>query len=173
LHQFLTFRQFTGDDCIWAYVSDKRLQIPVKFSQRAIAEYEIEQFVPIPYFSPIYTNIAHSSPPDSQGNRLTQQRCAIATIKAFKPMFQRVPTGQVGKMSVLETLFLNVDYIQIVGAAGEPEFGSPRTLDAHGDLNEWMVGLRAGDGSGYVSSYLISLLNSNVVQKCLEAKKGK
>jgi hypothetical protein len=76
-------------------------------------------------------------------------------------------------MSVLETLFLNVDYIQIVGAAGEPEFGSPRTLDTHGDLNEWMVGLRAGDGSGYVSSYLKSLINSNVVQKCLEANKGK
>jgi hypothetical protein len=51
-------------------------------------------------------------------------------------------------MSVLETLALNVDYVQVVGAAGEPEFGSPRTLDTHSELNEWMEGLRAGDGSG-------------------------
>jgi hypothetical protein len=94
------------------------------------------------------TNIAYLSPPDSQGKRLTQQRCAIATIKSFKPMFQRVPTGQVGRMTVLETLALNVEYIQVVGAAGEPEFGSPRTLDTHSELNEWMEGLRAGDGSG-------------------------
>jgi hypothetical protein len=89
-------------------------------------------------------------------------------------MFQRVHAGQVGKVSVLETLSLNVDFIQIDGpAGGEPEFGSPLILDTHGSLNEWMVGLHTGNGIGYVSSYLISLLNSNVVQKCLEAKKGK
>ena len=105
----------------------------------------------------------YSSPPGSQGKRLTQQRCAMATIKSFKPMFQRVPTGQVGKISVQETLALNVDYVEVVGAAGEPEFGSPRTLNTHSELNEWMEGLRAGDGSGYVPCHLTSPLRSNVL----------
>jgi hypothetical protein len=53
-------------------------------------------------------------------------------------------------MTVLATLALNVDYVKLIGAAGEPEFGSPRTLDNHNDLNEWIEGLRAGDGSGSV-----------------------
>ncbi|KAI0295822.1 hypothetical protein B0F90DRAFT_1820266 [Multifurca ochricompacta] len=125
-------KKFTEDDCIWAYVSDKHQQIPVRFSRHAIAQ---------------YSKINQS---DSQGKRLTQQHCAIATIKSFKPMFQRVPSGRVGKMTIEPTLALNVDHVQIVGAAGEPEFGSPRTLETHSDLNEWMEGLRAGDGSGNV-----------------------
>ena len=53
-------------------------------------------------------------------------------------------------MTVSETLALNVDHVQIVGGAGEPEFGSPRTLDDHTELKEWVEGLRAGDGSGCV-----------------------
>jgi hypothetical protein len=107
--------------------------------------------------------MAYSSPSDSQGKRLTQQHCAIATIKSFKPVFQRVPTGQVGKMSISETLALNVDYVKIVGAVGEPEFGSPRTLDTHNELNEWMEGLRAGGGSGYVPSFSTPRPRRNVV----------
>ncbi len=63
-------------------------------------------------------------------------------------MFQRVPVGRVGKMTLEETLALYVDDVQVVGGAGEPEFGSPRTLECHSDLEEWMKGLRAGDGSG-------------------------
>ena len=55
-------------------------------------------------------------------------------------------------MTVLENLALNVDHVQIVGGAGEPEFGYPRTLDDHSDLNEWVEGLRAGDGTGCVST---------------------
>ena len=55
-------------------------------------------------------------------------------------------------MTVLENLALNVDHVQIVGGAGEPEFGSPRTLDDHSELNEWVEGLRAGDGTGCVST---------------------
>lgn len=51
-------------------------------------------------------------------------------------------------MTIEETLALYVDDVQVVGAAGEPEFGSPRTLETHDDLQEWMKGLRAGDGSG-------------------------
>ncbi|KAI0256371.1 hypothetical protein BJV78DRAFT_1171425 [Lactifluus subvellereus] len=132
LLKFLTFRQFVEDDCIWAYVSDKHQQIPVRFSRYAIAEY------------------AKANLPGSQGKKLTQQRSAIATIKSFKPIFQRIPTGSVGKMTIVETLALNVDYVKIVGSAGEPEFGSPRTLETHGDINEWMEGLRAGDGSGNI-----------------------
>ena len=53
-------------------------------------------------------------------------------------------------MTVLETLALNVDYVKIVGGAGESVFGSPQALEFHNDLNEWVVGLRAGDGSGCV-----------------------
>ena len=59
-----------------------------------------------------------------------------------------MPTGTVGKTTVQETLALYVDDVQVVGGAGEPEFGSPGTLDTHDDLEEWMKGLRAGDGSG-------------------------
>jgi hypothetical protein len=103
--------------------------------------------------------MAYPSPSDSQGKRLTQQHGAIATIKSFKPVFQRVPTGQVGKMSISETLALNVDYVKVA----EPEFGSPRTLDTHNELNEWMEGLRAGDGSGYVPSFSTSRPRRNVV----------
>jgi len=74
---------------------------------------------------------------------------------------------------VKETLALNVDSVRIVGAAGEPEFGSPRVLDTHSDINEWMDGLRAGDGSGCVPSFLTSLTRSNVIQKCLEVEERK
>ncbi|KAH8979205.1 hypothetical protein EDB92DRAFT_1955403 [Lactarius akahatsu] len=130
LLRFLTFQQYTEDDCVWAYVSDKHQQLPVRFSRAALARY-----------SKLYE-------PDSQGKRFTQQRCAIAIIKSFKPVFQRVPSGRVGKMTIEETLALYVDDVQVVGGAGEPEFGSPRTLETHDDLQEWMKGLRAGDGSG-------------------------
>jgi hypothetical protein len=76
-------------------------------------------------------------------------------------------------MTTSEVLALNVDYVQIVGGAGEPEFGSPRTLDNHSELNEWIEGLRAGDGSGYVPAIPTSKLRINVVQKCLEAEERK
>jgi hypothetical protein len=56
-------------------------------------------------------------------------------------------------MTVLETLALTVDDIKTLGAAGEPEFGSPRTLENHNELNEWVEGLRAGDGSGCVQLF--------------------
>lgn len=72
-------------------------------------------------------------------------------IKSFKPIFQRVPTGSVGKMTIAETLALNVDYVENFGGTGEYEFGSPRTLETHKDIDEWMKGLRAGGGSGCVS----------------------
>lgn len=108
----------------------------------------------------------------SDGKRLTQQHCAIATIKSFKPIFQRIPTGTVGKMTISETLALSVDSVQIVGGAGEPEFGSPRTLDTHSELNEWMEGLRAGDGSGCVPAIPASK-RINVVQECFEAEERK
>jgi len=65
-------------------------------------------------------------------------------------MFQRIPTGTVGKMTVSETLALTVDYIETMGGVGEPEFGSPQTLDDHNELNDWIEGLRAGGGSGCV-----------------------
>lgn len=63
-------------------------------------------------------------------------------------------------MTVSETLALNVDDIKIIGAAGEPEFGFPRTLDNHEELNEWIEGLRAGDGSGCVPVVLTSNFES-------------
>ena len=63
-------------------------------------------------------------------------------------MFLRVPIGPVGKMSIKETLALYVDDVQVMGGAGEPEFGSPGTLETHDDLKDWMEGLRAGDGTG-------------------------
>jgi hypothetical protein len=75
-------------------------------------------------------------------------------------------------MTVEETLALDVDYVQIVGAAGEPEFGSPRTLEeTHQDINEWMEGLRAGGGNGYVSGILSWPHRINATQKRLEVEK--
>jgi hypothetical protein len=76
-------------------------------------------------------------------------------------------------MTISETLALNVDYVQTMGAVGEPEFGSPRTLDNHNELNDWIEGLRAGDGSGCVPAVPISELGINVLQKCLEAEERK
>jgi hypothetical protein len=60
----------------------------------------------------------------------------------------RVPTGRVGHKTVQETLALYVDDVQVVGGAGEPEYGSPRLLETHDDIKEWMAGIRAGDGTG-------------------------
>src|SRR5712671_207552 len=113
-----------------------------------------------------------SSQPDSQGKRFTQQRCAVATIKSFKPAFQRIPSGQVGKMTVSETLALHVDQVKIVGSAGEPEFGSPKALENHRELKEWIEGLRAGGGDGCVSYVPTPQLRSNVSQERLEAEEG-
>ena len=76
-------------------------------------------------------------------------------------------------MTVSETLALNVDDVQTMGGVGEPEFGSPRTLDNHNELNDWIEGLRAGDGSGCVPVIPTSKLGINVLQKCLEAKERK
>jgi hypothetical protein len=76
-------------------------------------------------------------------------------------------------MTVSETLALNVDHVRLVGGAGEPEFGSPRTLDNHNELNDWIEGLRAGDGSGCVPAVPTSKLGINVLQKCLEAEERK
>ncbi|KAI0259269.1 hypothetical protein BC834DRAFT_1045411 [Gloeopeniophorella convolvens] len=131
LLEFLTFGDSEHDDCIWAVASDKHQKIAVRFSQDAIARYMAE----------------HQQ--DSQGRRLTEQRYAIATLKRFRPLFQRVPTGR-GKMTAGATLALAVDAVDVVGAAGEPEFGSARPLDMHADIKEWMSGLRAGGGGGNV-----------------------
>lgn len=76
-------------------------------------------------------------------------------------------------MTVSETLALSVDHVQTMGAAGEPEFGSPRTLDNHNELNDWIEGLRAGDGSGCVPVVPTSKLEVNVLQKCLKAEERK
>jgi hypothetical protein len=76
-------------------------------------------------------------------------------------------------MTVSGTLALNVDYVEVVGAAGEPEFGSPRTLDNNNELKDWIEGLRAGGGSGCVPAVPTSKLGINVWQKCLEAEKRK
>lgn len=76
-------------------------------------------------------------------------------------------------MTVSETLALNVDYVAIVGGAGEPEFGSPRTLDDHNELNDWIEGLRAGGGNGCVPAVPTSKLGINALQKCLEAEERK
>lgn len=76
-------------------------------------------------------------------------------------------------MSVSETLALNVDSVKILGAAGEPEFGSPRTLDNHDELNDWIEGLRTGDGSGCVSAVPTSKLGIKVLQKYPETKERK
>lgn len=76
-------------------------------------------------------------------------------------------------MTVSETLALNVDHVRIVGGAGEPEFGSPRALGDHSELNEWVEGLRAGDGSGCVPAVSTSNLKINIGQKRLEAEERK
>jgi hypothetical protein len=76
-------------------------------------------------------------------------------------------------MTVSATLALNVDYIQTLGGAGEPEFGSPRTLYDHNELKDWIEGLRAGDGSGCVPAVPTSKLGINVLQKCLEDEERK
>lgn len=75
-------------------------------------------------------------------------------------------------MTVLENLALNVDSVRIMGAAGEPEFGSPQILDNHKELDEWIEGLRAGGGSGCVPAVPTSKLGINVLQKCLEAEEN-
>jgi len=76
-------------------------------------------------------------------------------------------------MTVSEALALSVDYVQIMGGVGEPEFGSPRTLDSHDELNEWIEGLRTGDGSGCVPAVPTSKLRVDFLQKCLEAEERK
>jgi hypothetical protein len=76
-------------------------------------------------------------------------------------------------MTTSETLALNVDYVKTMGGVGKPEFGSPRNLDNHNELNEWIEGLRAGDGSGCVPAVPTSKLGINVLQKCLEAEERK
>jgi hypothetical protein len=76
-------------------------------------------------------------------------------------------------MTVSETLALNVDSVRSLGGVGEPDFGSPRTLENHNELNDWIEGLRASDGSGCVSVVRTSKPGINVLQKCLEAEERK
>ncbi|KAF8265464.1 hypothetical protein EI94DRAFT_326812 [Lactarius quietus] len=39
LLQFLTFQDYSDNDCVWAYVSDKHQQLPVRFSRHALTSY--------------------------------------------------------------------------------------------------------------------------------------
>ncbi|ETW80444.1 hypothetical protein HETIRDRAFT_320137 [Heterobasidion irregulare TC 32-1] len=136
--EFLTYQESENDDCVWAIISDRNYSIPARFTKDALDHYQALQRL-------------SSLEEYSQGMRLTQHRGAIVLIKNFRPLFTRRPVGNgVKKMTKESTLALDVDYVEIIGSAQEPMFGSPQELKNSRLLEEWMDGLRKGGGDGNV-----------------------
>ncbi|THH07842.1 hypothetical protein EW145_g3108 [Phellinidium pouzarii] len=131
--QFITCpRPDRLDDSIWARISDKQYEVPVKLTSVAVTTY----------------NRKHGVRDAMHARRLTNRRYAVAFVKDFKPIFVRVPLENVKGMSIVEHLALEVDFIDIVGSDHEGLFGRPRDIEQDEDVGEWVAGLSEGGGGG-------------------------
>jgi hypothetical protein len=76
---------------------------------------------------------------------LPQSVGALLKIKEFRPIFTRVPVGQMVKqMSQEFRLALEIGFIEVLGSAGE-DFPNAKDIETDPKLQEWTCGLR-GDG---------------------------
>ena len=67
----------------------------------------------------------------------------------IRPAFARVARrdGNTGMTDQLR-IFLDVDEFELLGAYGEPAWGSPVDVAQNADIREWMLGLQQDGGGG-------------------------
>ncbi|KAK7059167.1 hypothetical protein VNI00_001794 [Paramarasmius palmivorus] len=122
---------------IWALVSDKVMEIPVKFSSESVAGYLQEH-----------------------NKRLTQNKTCLLKLKKYKLSFGRIPVQPVGnpnltggqKLSGEAYLFLDVADFEVMGSINENVWckDTLKKVEGHPELREWIGGLRKGGGDGNV-----------------------
>ncbi|KAH9948677.1 hypothetical protein B0H21DRAFT_221496 [Amylocystis lapponica] len=128
--KFLTFpRSDNADACIWALLSDKTHLVPARLNSEAMKLYREN-----PLFS---------------GKSVTDHKSALVSVKQFCPLFRRVPLDGIG-MSSTERLVLDIGAFDLRGAFGEDLWGSPKDLENHPNIREWVMGLREHGGGGNV-----------------------
>ncbi|ESK98110.1 hypothetical protein Moror_436 [Moniliophthora roreri MCA 2997] len=121
---------------IWAQVSDKVLEIPVKFSSESVAAYVQE----------------HKS-------RLTQNKTCLIKLKKYKLSFGRIPirvtthpNPNADNLSKDPFLFLDVTAFEVMGSINEDIWckDTLKSVEGHAKIKEWVMGLRKGGGDGNV-----------------------
>ncbi|KAH9935678.1 uncharacterized protein B0H18DRAFT_1114395 [Fomitopsis serialis] len=131
LLQWLTYPRDDDEEVfIWAIISDKVHSVYVRFSKEAV-----KSFRQNPLFS---------------GRKLTEYRTAMIIIKQFRPFCSRIPLGWDKGMSNSVHVCLEVNDFGLSGAFNEPMWGSPKAIELHSDISEWVQGLRQGGGAGNV-----------------------
>ena len=73
----------------------------------------------------------------------------MVRLNRIRPAFSRVarrdgPTG----MTDHYRIYLDVDEFELLGAFGEPAWGSPIDIAQDADIREWMLGLQQAGGGG-------------------------
>ncbi|EJD02905.1 uncharacterized protein FOMMEDRAFT_168019 [Fomitiporia mediterranea MF3/22] len=134
--KFLTFPpNHQPNDIIWAFISDKQYEIPVKFTAAAVTAYN-------------RINDVFGAADDER--RLTTQRYAVAVVGDIKAFFARVPIGNGKGMTVDECIAFEIGEVRVLGSGHEGIFGNPANIETHEDIQEWVSGLRQGGGAGNV-----------------------
>ncbi|KAF8224955.1 hypothetical protein L208DRAFT_1409210 [Tricholoma matsutake] len=128
LIEWLTYGNNNDDSLLWAKISDKQHVIPIRFSNKAIAEYN-------------RLNIH---------KRITQHKTAVIIIKNFKPFFARVPRGGNMKLSSHCVLAIDCDSVSLLASFDEARFGNPTEVETNSDIRLWSEGLRQDGGGGNV-----------------------
>ncbi|KAF7361993.1 hypothetical protein MVEN_00544500 [Mycena venus] len=128
ISEFLTVGTENEDSVVWAFVHDKALVVPVKFSKDAVTVCNKNSI---------------------SGLRLTNTKTCLVTMKKFRPMSTRIPCRN-GGMTQESHLALLCESVSIVGSIGETKWGNPKELDTDPDLREWSHALRQDGGAGNI-----------------------
>ena len=74
----------------------------------------------------------------------------VMSMKNFRPMFARVPKPSGDGMSVNEHLALEVRTFTLIGSFDASVWGPPKDIQSEKDIQEWVQGMREGNGGGCV-----------------------
>ncbi|KAF9263428.1 hypothetical protein L218DRAFT_1077398 [Marasmius fiardii PR-910] len=125
--KFLSYgsKNIDEDSIIWARVSDKKHEIPVRFSKESVAEHR-----------------------RASGHRLTSYPTSLITIKEYRLILMRIPIPNGDKMTTCSHLALDCTEFSSRGCYGESVWDKPQDAEDVSDVKEWVAGLRKGGGDG-------------------------
>ncbi|KAI0762091.1 hypothetical protein BD413DRAFT_680923 [Trametes elegans] len=131
LIKFLTFAPpDSSEPCaIWTEVSDKEHWVLARLTRDAIER--------------------HMKDPRHKDQPITSNKTALVRLIKFRVAFGRVARSGTG-MTEHPRLYLDVDELEVLGAYGEPTWGSPVAVHDHPDIREWYLGLLQDGGGGNV-----------------------
>ncbi|KAI0071474.1 hypothetical protein K474DRAFT_1776144 [Panus rudis PR-1116 ss-1] len=130
--KFLTQHNPDTDQWVWAFISDKRDAIPVRFSKAAIKAYEKH--------------------PRFENSLLHSHGTALIRVSDYKAAFMKVPLKIGGKgMSDKPRLAMEVGHFDVLGSFGESPWGKPVDVQKRDpDIALWASGLAGQSGGGNV-----------------------